>query len=180
MVNLNNKEELRIYLKKIRDSLSTSRRKEASLAACQEVYDRVGKVKPVLSFAGFGSEIDLWDLNNQFILENRLVLPRRVGNALHLYAVQNKNELEKNSWGIYEPKTTCEVIMMNQMSVGLIPGLGFDKLTKHRLGYGKGFYDRLFSNERIENLWGIGFREQLVEGLPYTPFDVIMDEIYLF
>ncbi len=180
MVDQNNKKSLRIYLKKIRLSIPIQQRETASFAACQELYQKIGAVEQILSFASIGSEINLWDLNHKLMSENRLVLPKREGNHLALHLVNKKEQLKKNSWGFYEPTSDCMPIDANQIGIGLIPGLGFDLHTKHRLGYGKGLYDQFLSTCRIQKIWGIGFKEQSLEEFPYGPLDIPMDEIYLF
>lgn len=55
-------------------------------------------------------------------------------------------ELEENSWGIKEP-LGHEVATPNEMDIVLVPLLCFDT-GGHRVGYGKGFYDRFLSECR--------------------------------
>ena len=48
--------------------------------------------------------------------------------------------LIENSWGIHEPESE-NAVNPEAIDVVLVPGLAFDR-TGHRVGYGKGFYDR--------------------------------------
>ena len=67
---------------------------------------------------------------------------------------------------------------LKDISIALVPGIGFD-LQGHRLGYGKGFYDKLLKDTLFLK-WGLGFHEQLVEKLPIETHDVKLDAVYLF
>jgi 5-formyltetrahydrofolate cyclo-ligase len=57
----------------------------------------------------------------------------------------------------------------------VVPGVAFDQCG-HRLGYGKGFYDRvLCRKEEGRLLVGLCFELQLVCALPAEVHDVAMD-----
>ena len=49
-------------------------------------------------------------------------------------------EVVRNSWGIEEP-THNEFVDADEIDMVLVPGVCFDR-EGHRVGYGKGFYDR--------------------------------------
>jgi 5-formyltetrahydrofolate cyclo-ligase len=55
-------------------------------------------------------------------------------------------ELEKNNWDIEEPLHN-EFVDPKDIDVVLVPGLCFDQ-RGHRVGYGKGFYDRFLKTCR--------------------------------
>jgi 5-formyltetrahydrofolate cyclo-ligase len=55
-------------------------------------------------------------------------------------------ELAKNAWQIEEP-THDELVEPGKIDMVLVPGLCFDRLG-HRVGYGKGFYDRFLKRCR--------------------------------
>ena len=59
------------------------------------------------------------------------------------YLLTDSTVLRKNDWGIPEPQGGIE-IPPQQIEVVFIPLLVFD-LKGHRVGYGKGFYDRFLS-----------------------------------
>lgn len=60
----------------------------------------------------------------------------------------------------------------------IIPGLAFDS-KGHRLGRGKGYYDRYLKNSKKKELIKIGvcFNQQLVESVPCEEHDQVMDFI---
>lgn len=61
----------------------------------------------------------------------------------------------------------------------LVPGLAFDQ-HKHRIGYGRGYYDQLISKHPEVPAWGVAFREQLVDTLPIDPWDQPLTTLHLF
>lgn len=157
------------------------RRKESSAKACAGLSSLIKNYKFILSFPSFGSEIDLWPLNQELSNQGRLVLPRLSGQELQLYQVDILSHLEPHSWGQLEPvPSLCRPFELSSIEIALVPGLGFDFQTLHRLGYGGGYYDRLFANAHHVLKWGIGFSEQAVEGLPYDEGDIQLDQILLF
>src|SRR5687767_13274195 len=56
------------------------------------------------------------------------------------------SELAKNAWEIREP-TGSELVRASMIDLVIVPGLAFDR-DGHRVGYGKGFYDRFLSKCR--------------------------------
>jgi 5-formyltetrahydrofolate cyclo-ligase len=56
------------------------------------------------------------------------------------------NQLKQNQWGIDEPEFG-EEIYPEEFDLIIVPLLAFDK-SGHRVGYGKGYYDRFLSKCR--------------------------------
>lgn len=175
------KQQWRRRLKKIRQELSHDRRKQASTHACQFFNISCQAAHFVLSFASFGSEINLWPFNQELAIEGRLVLPCVKEGKLLLFQVAHFSDLEPHQWGMLEPKiSVCPPIDISLIDIALIPGLGFDLKTKYRLGYGKSYYDRLLASAPATQIWGVGFVEQAVENLPYSKEDIPLHQIDLF
>lgn len=61
----------------------------------------------------------------------------------------DERQLEINSWGIPEPKGGS-LIAPQLIDMILVPLLAFDK-KGHRVGYGKGYYDRFLKDCRIDS-----------------------------
>jgi len=178
------KQDTRKKLRQIRSEISTERRQEAS----QKAFDQLLPLcleKAVLSFASFQDEIDTWTLNEKLAEENLLILPRVVREELKLFRVTNlKEELKRSDWGILEPiPGTCLEVSPDNIEIALIPGLGFDP-DLHRIGYGKGFYDRLIpkltQGLTQAELVGVGFEEQRLESaLPTSEHDQPLHRVLL-
>lgn len=103
----------------------------------------------------------------------------------------------KNKWNIPEPPVSDDdsnIAQPGDIDLLLVPGLAFDT-NGHRLGQGKGYYDRFISRMRGTNvakkssiehvkpvLVGVCLEEQFLngdgfEGIPVTDHDFIMDMV---
>jgi len=58
-----------------------------------------------------------------------------------------------------------------EIELAIIPGMAFDS-AGHRLGRGKGYYDRLLPNLKTAKLTGICFPFQLLEEVPAEAHDI--------
>lgn len=71
-------------------------------------------------------------------------------------------ELIENEWGIREP-SNGEMVEPSTIDIVLVPGIAFDR-TGHRVGYGKGFYDRFLKRCRPDCIKiGLSFFEPVDE-----------------
>jgi 5-formyltetrahydrofolate cyclo-ligase len=72
------------------------------------------------------------------------------------------SELEPGCFGILEPKLNCRrVVPLGKADLILVPGIAFD-LSGHRVGYGKGYYDKLFKKlEPKTELTGLAYDFQI-------------------
>ena len=176
------KKDLRVHLKKITREIPSDRSMQASEKACSYLNHTCKNSSLVLSFASFGFEIDLWPFNHTLANEERLVLPViEDGQELKLYIVKNLEDLTLHPKGMLQPiEKKCPQVPLSAIEMALIPGLGFDRTSKYRLGYGKGYYDRLLANKNGTKAWGIGYREQSIENIPHDAHDIPMDDILLF
>ncbi len=135
--------------------------------------------RSILFFASLPEEPDLWPLVNEtlagkkmaalpcFDADNQTYVPRHLKD-IHV-------EILSGKFGIREPASTCIAIPLDDLDVVLVPGVAFS-LDGHRLGRGKGFYDRLLENFNGKKI-GIAFDEQIVDAIPVEKNDVIMDLI---
>lgn len=98
--------------------------------------------------------------------------PRVRGTLLEFVEVAEQQDLVSGAYGILEPGGT-RVVPSAALELIVVPGVAFD-LTGHRLGYGKGYYDRYLHTRRGQ-LAGLCFDFQLVETLPAEAHDVRMN-----
>jgi 5-formyltetrahydrofolate cyclo-ligase len=179
---MNHKNILRkLYIQK-RKNISIHRKSLAEKKLIKTLINKTSPFKKVLSFSSKKEEIDLWILNDFLCKTGKLVLPKVHNFSLKLFNVTNlEKELIKSShFSIWEPnETICQEISIKDIDIALIPGITFDK-SHNRLGYGKGFYDRLLKNNNVKTI-GISYIEQYYEkNLPTEKSDIPLTETILF
>jgi 5-formyltetrahydrofolate cyclo-ligase len=76
----------------------------------------------------------------------RLSIPKVKGEVMENIFFEGLHQLEKNGWGISEPKQGVPT-PSEKIDLVIVPLLAFDK-QGHRVGYGKGFYDRFLKECR--------------------------------
>lgn len=99
----------------------------------------------------------------------RLAFPDIEEGQMIFRECQNEELLESKVFGV-RIKTPPESAPKVVPDMILVPGLGFSK-EGHRLGRGKGFYDRFLKN--FEGLTvGVAFDEQIEADIPHEDHDV--------
>ncbi|MCD0458720.1 5-formyltetrahydrofolate cyclo-ligase [Roseiconus lacunae] len=110
----------------------------------------------------------------------RVIVPYCEGDDLCLFELLAVDELRPGAFGIREPAvelrgTPARILDPSAIDFVVVPGLAFD-LSGRRLGYGRGFYDRMLSHLRPEvDKAGLLFERQIVERVPTDDHDVQMD-----
>ncbi|TLM65201.1 MAG: 5-formyltetrahydrofolate cyclo-ligase [Deltaproteobacteria bacterium] len=125
----------------------------------------VGLYSPVLN------EVQTEQVARQCLADaKRLVYPRVSGEALRFMEVSSLAELVPGRFGILEPPEGREV-PMREVDLLVVPGVAFD-LVGHRLGYGKGYYDRALAASRADlERVGFAYEFQVVAQLPAAGHD---------
>lgn len=107
------------------------------------------------------------------MLGKKIALPRVEEDKIAFYELQLTNTLVKGRFGIMEPPPYEP---MDKIDMLVVPGIAFDK-KGNRVGYGKGFYDRLLASKRTKFSIGLAYSFQLIENLPYDLYDKRLDAI---
>lgn len=105
-----------------------------------------------------------------------ILLPRVTSETdMELRLYTGPDDLSRGAFGIMEP---CGVLFTDysRIDLAVIPGMAFDR-HGHRLGRGRGYYDRFLPLLPRAYKIGICFPFQLVDTVPTDPTDVIMDEV---
>ena len=122
-------------------------------------------------------EPDTWLIINRLQKEFPLasiVLPRVMGDDMEHILFENQNQLKKNKWQIWEPETG-KLTTTKDLDLVLVPLLAFDA-QGHRVGYGRGYYDRFLKDCRPDCLKvGVSFFEAEKEIVERLDADVMLD-----
>ncbi len=90
---------------------------------------------------------------------------------LLFFQVQSPADLQVGCFGICEPDRQSIEIDSAQIELLLVPGVAFDR-HGHRLGYGRGYFDRLLDDGCFAGLSvGFGYDFQIQERLPAEEHD---------
>ena len=181
---LSDKKFIRRHALQIRDSVSHKAAKDEKIKEALIAMPEFKRSDKILLYASFRSEVDTFELLKYCLLnKKRTILPKvDIKNMeLRLYEIKDISELSTGYLGIPEPNVSEDKYMqLKDMDLIIVPGAAFDENCS-RLGYGKGFYDKLLSGVRD---WGLGIRiiglayeEQVVKFIPSDEHDIKMDKI---
>lgn len=189
--NNGDKRELRIAMKRSRESIEAEQRVSWSQEACERMTDLLTDIgaSSVMVYIGLRSELDTTSLIEHCWRSDIAVAAPRCesdGATMTPYWIRGWDELMPGAFGIREPNPVmaarCEDNFMPDAV--LVPGLAFDQ-QGGRLGYGAGFYDRyydrlrrLVTSEEDMPLWaGCCYETQVVSAVPMDSHDARMDAI---
>lgn len=96
-------------------------------------------------------------------------------NQLEHYLLAEHTRLQTNKWGIPEPVDATPV-RVEQIDLVIAPMIIFDK-TGHRIGYGKGYYDRFLAQCRKDTPKIALCYFDPVDRIAPEPTDVAMDAV---
>jgi len=125
------------------------------------------------------------EVDTHRLIENALASGRRVcvpvvekgSTRLKVVEIENLDNLEPGPFGILEPPEAARsrLIKPSQWDLAVVPGVAFDR-HGHRLGFGKGYYDRLLAEKQAPAL-APSFGFQVIDPFPTLPRDIDMDLI---
>lgn len=130
-------------------------------------------LRTVAIYSALPGEVDLTALR-QLLPHLHWAYPKVHGHHLTFHPV---DQLHPGAHGILEPAEGSPEIPLHQIDAFFCPGLAFSR-SGHRLGRGRGFYDRLLAQARPDTLKvGVCFPFQIVPDTFPEPHDVIMDAV---
>ena len=133
------------------------------------------KAKNILLYYPHKNEVDTRFIIKELIKSKNfnLFLPKVVGNDLIPVKITDLSVLKKGYAGIMEPEG--ERSSPENIDIVVVPAVAFD-LEGHRLGYGKGYYDRFLKKTKALKV-GVAYDFQIVDKLPREQHDVPVDLI---
>lgn len=167
------KQELRQYIRELKNSHKQDGSPESALL----LHPRIAASQTILAYSALPDEPPTQQLIDQLVNQGKTVLlPRVVSDTdMELRRYNSPADLQKGAFGIMEPAGE-RFTDYDAIGVAIVPGMAFDA-AGHRLGRGKGYYDRFLS--RVPYIYKIGlcFSWQMVDSVPSHEHDIMMDEV---
>lgn len=158
------KAELRRRLKQVRLELSSEERQAKSTAIISRLWQAVdwSTVKNLHCFEPIArlGEVDIMDFITALQADYptvQLFTSREIGQTWHVVSLA----------GGEFPTPRFDVV--------IVPMLGFDEKTLHRIGYGGGYYDRFLAAQPHTKKIGVCFDLGRLDRIPVEPHDIPLD-----
>ena len=135
--------------------------------------------KNILCYVSFSTEVETIPFIKKYLLtkSKNILVPKMIGNKLRLFRINSFSDLAPGNFNILEPVNGKEfdAAQLTWEDIILVPGLAFD-IAHDRLGYGKGYFDRLLKDTKARKI-AIAFELQILTKLPTENHDVKVDRI---
>jgi 5-formyltetrahydrofolate cyclo-ligase len=175
--NFDSLEQARKVISFIRRNLPKDFIKSRSELLCKEIVRNqdFARAKKIACFFGTKGEPDTSYIL-RYYKEKFICLPKVVGGEIVFLKFEGK--LKKGAFGIPEPQSDY-IVLPQEIDLFLVPGVLFD-LRGFRVGYGKGFYDKIlhYSSEKAKKIalcWSFQVFKKIKEEKPH---DIFVDEIW--
>ena len=167
------KQELRQHIRALKKQYLTGGLSPCEVQFIEELYP----YEVILLYSALPDEVPTQALMDELVKQGKTVLLPRVINEtdMELRRYTGPQDLQEGAYGIMEP--TGELFTdYDAIGAAIIPGMAFDT-NGHRLGRGKGYYDRFLSHVPYIYKIGLCFSWQIVDCVPSDEHDIMMDKV---
>jgi len=127
----------------------------------------------VMLYASLPDEVQTLSFLETWKTRKQIILPTVVGDDIIPVELTADCEMVEGDFHILEPESHPYT---GPLDLIVVPGMAFDR-EGHRLGRGKGYYDRFLIKYPDVKTIGICFDFQLLESVPAEPHDQVIGEI---
>ena len=169
------KEDIRRLVSAQKSLLSDNERMDAA----ESVFARLEQLAAfmvadnILVYHSLRDELPTHSFIDKWATRKKFFLPRVNGVNLEILPY-NRTGLHLGAFQIEEPDGD-ELTPIDEIEIVVVPGVAYDR-AGHRVGRGKGYYDRLLNNTRALKI-GVAYDFQFVDEIDNAPHDVDMDII---
>ena len=173
------KKDLRKFIRMQKGMFSAEQLEDMSSAVISKLmaHPSVKGANTILVYHSLNDEVNTHGILDQLVAQGkRVLLPAVISDTeMELRCYEGPQDLSDGFFNIMEPigKPFTDYA---DIDVAVVPGMAFDS-RGHRLGRGKGYYDRLLPLLTNAYKIGICFSFQFIPGVPADEHDVKMDEI---
>lgn len=172
MRNLAVKEEIRLEILKKRQEISPDIWQLHTEVITKEItaHDWFREATDIYCYLDCKGEVGTRQIIEEaWRLGKSVWVPKVQGMELEFAALDSFEELSKGSFGIMEPDGGATADGIDGLVI--VPGVAFD-MSRARIGYGKGYYDRYLKKHPGLHTIAAAFDIQLVDALPQEESDI--------
>lgn len=140
------------------------------------------QAEEILTYVNYKSEVNTKGIiEYAFLLGKKVYCPKVTGDGeMEFFEISSIKDLREGYKGILEPEKTCDRQWKpsGKRTLLFMPGAVFDR-QGHRIGYGKGFYDRFLEKtaDCLEAKAALAYEMQVKEEIPFEQHDKCVDMI---
>ena len=127
----------------------------------------------VMLYASLPDEVQTLSFLETWRHRKTVILPTVVGDDIIPVELAENVEFAEGDFHIPEPQNHPYT---GDFDLIVVPGMAFDK-AGHRLGRGKGYYDRFLSQHLQVYTIGLCFDFQLLPEVPFEPHDCLINDV---
>ena len=173
------KDDLRRQIQQIKRQFTPQQLEELSLPVISRLRPLLAEPQTIMAYCSLPDEVNTHDLIDDLVAEGKTVLlPKVTGpDTMELRRYTGRADLKEGSFHILEPVGE-PFTDFAAIDLILVPGLAFDA-AGHRLGRGRGYYDRFLHSRDGSYCVKIGvcFDFQKVDEVPVDAFDIAVDKV---
>ena len=170
------KEELRQQIKQLKRQFTPAQLEALSLPVLARLRPLLAEAQTIMAYYSLPDEVCTHQLIDELVAEGKTVLLPKVldDETMELRRYTGRHDLREGAFHIMEP--IGALFTSSAIDIALIPGVAFDAFG-HRLGRGRGYYDRFLSSLRTvpTELIGLCFDFQKVPEVPVDANDIPVD-----
>ncbi len=163
-----------------RRAYPADRIEKSSAAIAERLFgtDEFGAAETILCFVSTEIEVGTRPIIERARKDGkRVAVPKCVKGAplLTFHYIESADELAEGAFGIPEPLPECEQCSDFGGALCIVPALCCD-IRGHRMGYGRGYYDRFLAGFAGVSC-GVVFEDFMLPEIPTEPTDIPLDII---
>lgn len=150
-----------------------------SIATNLQSLPEYSRAKVLAAYAALPDEVQTSAVvEGAFRDGKRVVLPavEAVTDEMAFYELHAASDLSPGKFGVSEPPRKGPRVPLHATDAVLVPLVAWDE-RGNRIGYGKGYFDRVLADRGDSVAIGLAFEAQLVPSIPTRPTDVPLDVV---
>lgn len=169
-----NKDNLRKVVLGKRDKMKREDIKQKSQIITSRFLEEFCDVRTFLLYISFKNEVETFSLIQHLSEKGKKIfLPKLQNEDIFPSEFEGFEKMQQNRYGIMEPATFANI---TSFDVAVIPAVAFDKKC-NRLGFGKGYYDKLLAKINFNICVGFAYELQIFDNIEVEPHDIPADVV---